>query len=212
LKFATLDEAKLEVESRITPPIIFEDQILDHERAERMRNALSEFYEERVCTVSMHCGALYQWLDVVQKSGYAANDLAYSLGLPEEWSIESKRHYASAAMGRMVLMLRKSDLAYRLVYLGEKVRTEKCPGCKGRWGRPHGSRSEHELCVCDGTGWIPPKQPPIETDCEYCGDLAWTLEEWPLTAKSQNEAVHKRLCPYRTSPWCQPSEPASGTA
>ena len=58
---------------------------------------------------------------------------------------------------RLGLSIRKSCLLHRLVYLGEPLRTKKCPEHKGVWSGlapvpcPHGCDT---TCGCR-TGWLP---------------------------------------------------------
>lgn len=37
---------------------------------------------------------------------------------------------------------------------------------------------------------------PVETKCDYCGDLDWTLQGY-------GRVTHKQSCPHRTDPWHQ---------
>lgn len=79
----------------------------------------------------------------------------------------------SEVMGNLPLWMTKSNLLYRLIYLGEPLRTEKCPIHKGQWS---GCRFFQDPCDCqkiilpDGrvvidsnvTGWLLEGNPPID--------------------------------------------------
>jgi hypothetical protein len=59
-------------------------------------------------------------------------------------------------------MIAKSNLLYRLLYLGERLRTEPCPRHRGVWS---GYKDSAPFCDCqylesgtvgfDVTGWLP---------------------------------------------------------
>lgn len=111
---------------------------LTPERAEELLAELSAYYGERVTTASMHCAALREWVRVMGESGYAP--------------------HVAEAFNSVYLNLMKSNLAHRLVYLGEPVRTEPCPKHKGHWS---GCRFfDDDPCECmsgsNVTGWLPP--------------------------------------------------------
>ena len=111
---------------------------LTAEEAQAMLDRLTAHFGERVAPASAHCSALLEWVRVMGESGYA-------------------RHVAEA-WGKVQLTLVKSNLAHRLVYLGEPVRTEPCPKHQGRWS---GCRFfDDERCECmsgsNVTGWLPP--------------------------------------------------------
>ena len=54
------------------------------------------------------------------------------------------------------LAISKSNLLYRLIYLGEDLRTEKCPIHKGTWSG-YGNCQNDPPCNSglDITGWLP---------------------------------------------------------
>jgi hypothetical protein len=80
---------------------------------------------------------------------------------PEQF--EQDQTWGRALDARMALgiAIRKSNLLYRLIYLGERLRTEPCPEHKGRWSGYGWGR----ICACqdyehggygpDLTGWLP---------------------------------------------------------
>jgi hypothetical protein len=107
------------------------------EEAHEVMHKLTEYLGERVCTASEHCRALMDWVETIQASGYDPR-------VGEAWSM-------------IYLPLMKSNLAARLVYGGEKVRTEPCPKHKGRWsGCQWGSGACTEGCMSGSnvTGWL----------------------------------------------------------
>jgi hypothetical protein len=149
-EFPTLQEAKQSIEDRIVRPSVG-GLVLDGEIASEMQAALEQFYGQRVTTVSSYCGALYTWLNVVQDSGY----LGERLGLGRD---ETRDNIINATLTHLRLSLEKSNLAFRLLYLGEKVRTKKCPVHDGHWtfGFPDGindGKGTCEHCMSAGNGW-----------------------------------------------------------
>lgn len=64
-------------------------------------------------------------------------------------------------ISQVFLWIRKSDLLDRLLYQGQKLRTERCPVHDGRW-----SGLEHPTNYCEHgcgfTGWLPePEDKPM---------------------------------------------------
>lgn len=111
---------------------------LTKEQAEAMLAKLSEHYGQRVAPVGDVCRALTTWVKVMEESGYAPH-------VAEAWRSVS-------------LTLYKSNLAHRLVYLGEPVRTEPCPKHKGHWSGCVFFTDEPCECMSGSnvTGWLPP--------------------------------------------------------
>lgn len=145
-----------------------EEEDLTSEQATRMLAVLSNHYGERVAPASHHCSALLEWARVMRESGYAP-------------SVE-------VDYGHIRMLLMKSNLASRLIYGGENVRTRRCPVHEGTWsGCRWGSGMCEEGCM-DGsnvTGWLVPTHgfEPMETNtdiqerwdfdysarCRFCG-------------------------------------------
>lgn len=105
-----------------------------------MLDALTAYYGQRVAPAQDHCRALLEWVRVMDESGYAPQ-------VKEAWN-------------SIYVTLMKSNLAHRLVYLGEEVRTEPCPTHKGHWS---GCRFfDDDQCECmsgsNVTGWLPPPE------------------------------------------------------
>lgn len=157
---------------------------LTTKRAEEMLAQLTEFYGERVTTASNHCSALLEWMRVMTESGYA----------PE----------VAKTWGLMQINLLKSNLAARLVYGGEQVRTEQCPIHLGHWsGCVWGDGMCTEGCMYGSnvTGWLKPRHSfePFPNDeeaartrehfnwdsttrCKHCGGTAAGLVHQAVAA------------------------------
>lgn len=112
---------------------------LTPEQANELRDVLTKHYRCRVATVTEYCEALREWARVMVESGYA----------PE----------VGEMAGKVMFLLYKSNLAARLVYMGEPVRTEKCPKHDGRWSGCHWHDDPEDICECETgnntTGWLP---------------------------------------------------------
>lgn len=98
---------------------------------------LSEFFRERIAPVDRYCEAFRQWhRALIARGGYKD---------PTVMAIE-------VVLGG----LSKSSMLDRLIYGGEKLRTEKCPDPKhaGVW---QGLDDMSHICLhgCGNTGWLP---------------------------------------------------------
>lgn len=123
-------------------PIIPADAV----EAERMLQGLSKFFDQPVMPLSGFCEAMTTWF---QKMQARQNEIARGDG--SEGSREDAGHYANA-LGRALIDIRKSNLLYRLIYLGQKLRNRPCPIHKGRWS---GYTVEGCDLGCGETGWLP---------------------------------------------------------
>lgn len=107
------------------------------EYAESLLRTLSAVYEEPVMPVSRYCKALETWAKAVQQCH-------------DGRLLEVAKHFDEIAMA-----IRKSNLLFRLIYLGEQIRTVPCPVHKGVWS---GCKPDGE-CECmsgfNVTGWLP---------------------------------------------------------
>ena len=89
--------------------------------------------------------------------------------------------------------IRKSGMLYRMLYLGEKLRTKKCPVHKGKMDTGMWTLRQGEVCACQGSGWLPEPEdvpaPPPDIDlvtgrptgpqpCKDCGDPVEIGESW----------------------------------
>jgi hypothetical protein len=112
--------------------------------AEDMLKRLSEHYGQRVAPVSKYCEALESWAEVVNSKDYTRVD--------------------ESAIDVLRLAIYKSNLLYRMVYLGEPLRTIKCPTHDGHWSGMH--FSDKPPCECTDragniTGWLPTEQSQV---------------------------------------------------
>lgn len=93
--------------------------------------------------VNQYCNALDTWLGALEAA------------LAREPADEVLKDLVVAAR-RVKLAVTKSNLLYRLIYLGQRLRTRPCPEHKGHWSGyseqpcPHGCSSG-----LDVTGWLP---------------------------------------------------------
>lgn len=126
--------------------------ILPEEEVQKMLKTLSEHYGERVAPVSAYCKAFETWAEVqVKKFRESKKEL------------EANGENTTFAFGSAIVphfrvlerTIRKSDLLYRLVYLGEELREELCPLHQGKWSGLHPDPCPH---ACDYTGWLPKKK------------------------------------------------------
>lgn len=80
-----------------------------------------------------------------------------------------------ALLDQLQLPMTKSNLLYRLIYLGEPLRTTKCPTHRGHWS---GCSWSHPYCDCQKvifegdvgygcnvTGWLLEDNPPVTARC-----------------------------------------------
>lgn len=110
---------------------------LNEAYAASLLEQLTHFYREPVMPVSRYCTALETWARAVQQCH-------------DGRLLELAKHFDSIA-----LAIRKSNLLFRLIYLGEEIRTVACPVHEGVWSgcKPDGT------CKCmsgfNVTGWLP---------------------------------------------------------
>jgi hypothetical protein len=116
------------------------DDPLTDEEAKVLLERLRRHFREPVLPVSKYCEALRTW------AGAAAQ------------GYDHENRIVSASPGEIqdvFLAIRKSNLLWRLIYLGEPLRTIKCPTHEGRWSGCDG----FNRCACssghDITGWLP---------------------------------------------------------
>lgn len=110
---------------------------MTNKEAEALLKRLSLHYGERVAPVGRYCQALITWAEVMKDY--------------------DERLHASAS--HVMAMLYKSNLAARLVYGGEKLRSRPCPEHKGHWSGCSFPTDPDDRCACmcgaDVTGWLP---------------------------------------------------------
>jgi hypothetical protein len=108
--------------------------MITKDQAEEMLNQLTEYYQCPVMPVDRYCRCLETWAEVASKAGEISSDFVMQLHT-----------------------VYKSNLLYRLIYLGEELRTTPCPVHKGVWSG--WALSEKNNCAClsgvNITGWLP---------------------------------------------------------
>ncbi len=106
---------------------------LSDAEAEEMLARLSKHYKQPVMPIKKYCQALETWRIAMTKREREDSKNDRQRTLYETW-----------------IDIRKSNLLYRLLYLGEPLRTVPCPIHRGRW------QGGLEPCTqCQGTGWLP---------------------------------------------------------
>lgn len=160
------------------------ESTLTDEQAEEMLKQLSAHFRQPVQPVSRYCAALRAWGDAQHQSYLEMREELFpgldgDSRLPEAqvafdlYKAETKdplshpdknRGYKLHTLMRMKswnetlssveLSIRKSALLARLIYGGEKLRTQKCPQHKGHWS---GLEHPDNQCPhgCGLTGWLP---------------------------------------------------------
>lgn len=103
---------------------------LTAEEAKEMLKQLSEYYGQPVKPVGQFCAIVLNWYRAMRDGDYYDEDTIKAL--------------KTVRMG-----ISKSNFLWRLLYLDQPVRTEKCPAHKGRW-------SGVGSCTygCDQVGWL----------------------------------------------------------
>ena len=104
--------------------------------------------EQPIRPVSEYCDALVQYATALQRCAEEGN--------PGPFGSADEASEIAEALFKLNLWGRKSNLLWRLIYLGQDLRTEKCPTHQGRWsGYGYGDNT----CECqvglDITGWLP---------------------------------------------------------
>jgi hypothetical protein len=119
---------------------------IEHDRREILSSdelvaELSRRHRKPVMAVEKYCEAMNIWWRVFMEKfhkQYKADKARGGTGTSDGLSMESLRW--------VHLSIRKSNLLYRLIYLGEKLRTRPCT-------TPHGRTND--VCKdCDGTGFL----------------------------------------------------------
>jgi hypothetical protein len=128
---------------------------LDDSERERMEAELAKHYGEPVRPVSQYCNALRAWAKVCA-----------------EHPTDEHLQEAGRKLQECALPIAKSNLLWRMIYEGQKLRTKQCPKHKGRWSGYQTPPPEEwiptdnprhftfkPVCECqngyDVTGWLP---------------------------------------------------------
>jgi hypothetical protein len=107
-----------------------------------MLEQLSAYYGQPVKPVGDFCATIRKFVNtVIEASDH-----------PDACKYDNKADRLASA----ILDVEKSNLLYRMLYLGEEPRTKRCPVHKGRWS---GCVFEDGHCECQHganvTGWLP---------------------------------------------------------
>lgn len=109
---------------------------------ETARRVLAQHYGERVAPVSEYCRAVGDYMRALAQDGAGSPSGDRLNEIARELKFETA-YFA------------KSNLLYRLLYLGQPLRTEKCPTHDGHWS----GYGWGDPCACqvgnDITGWLP---------------------------------------------------------
>lgn len=118
---------------------------LTAEQVQSMLEQLHEHFAQPVLPVEKYCEAFRAWANAVDEA---------VLRDPTSEELKGKSERIQAVR----LDISKSNMLYRLLYLGEPVRTEMCPIHKGRWSGCVGPERECPHCMSgsDVTGWKTP--------------------------------------------------------
>jgi hypothetical protein len=116
---------------------------LTAEQVAELEDALTRHYGERVAPVSKVCAAIGDYVTALREGG---EDGPYSGS-----AAEAIREHGPV----LLFFARKSNLLWRLIYLGQPLRTQKCPEHRGHWS----GCDVPGTCACqvgtDVTGWLP---------------------------------------------------------
>jgi hypothetical protein len=110
---------------------------------------------EPIMPVSFYCEAIETWARVAPEVPHPAGPA------PSRWMEDENkvRMELGKVIGAVSLAIRKSNLLWRLIYGGERLRTKACPVHKGRWSGCilPGETQCKGACMSgiNVTGWLP---------------------------------------------------------
>lgn len=115
---------------------------------------LREHYGEEVRPIHEVCQAIQTWL------GAICDEHLAEITPDEPWRDTQLHKLANAVHDTglgVSVMASKSNLLYRLIYLRQPLRTEKCPEHQGHWSGYDDPRGKPCACCVgyDITGWLP---------------------------------------------------------
>jgi hypothetical protein len=121
------------------------------EWVEEAEAKLAKYYGESVRPISQYCQAFVDWHTGIQAM-LSDQDAG---GQEENWE------GVNEALNVLQIPIRKSNMLWRLIYLGQQVRTEKCPIHQGHW-MGYGECENDPPCNSgwDITGWLPNPDDP----------------------------------------------------
>ena len=117
--------------------------------AEAMLVQLTKHYRQPVLPLSRVCEALKSWAKCIR-----ANQKPPLILEGRGAEGQHGNRYADV-LNKIALDVEKSGLLYRLLFLGEKVRTRMCPTHKGHMSTSIWCNVSDETCECQGSGWLP---------------------------------------------------------
>lgn len=127
-------------------------------------NELVEFFGTPVMPVTQYCEAFDKWAEAIKMGNGKWNNITNSIKPPEGYRTEYPHGEEFVDyLDKIGMAIMKSNLMWRLLYGGEKLRTKICPVHKGRWSGttwdkeiecvklfpPHGCLSGDNI-----TGWL----------------------------------------------------------
>lgn len=112
------------------------------DEAETLRKQLEEHYKEPVRPISFFCDSIKTWFRCIERRNEDGKDG------------QGKDYHRQLQF--IEIDIEKSDLLFRLIYQGQKLRTQKCSIHKGKWS---GIPFPGDECPegCGHTGWLPEK-------------------------------------------------------
>lgn len=132
-----------------------ETKLTDAE-AEAMLRQLSEHYDMPVMPVGDFCKKVRQWVYAIQQQYREAEEAAVTEESKYGLRFTQGGQYATM-LSRILIDIEKSGLMYRLLYLNEDLRTEKCPEHKGEMDTQVWVGINTCQHGCQGSGWLPNK-------------------------------------------------------
>lgn len=153
--------------------------IENEEQAQAMLKELRAFYKQPVMPISKYCDALRTWqrcmydraIDLraelfpgihgddgpLREKAWNDSNLAMKNRIEESnYAVQDLHRFETVAesINFVAIQISKSALLDRLLYVGEPLRTKKCPTHKGTWSGLFGD-CEHG---CELTGWLPTEE------------------------------------------------------
>ncbi len=149
---------------------------MTNEEARKMLAQLSQHYRQPVKPIGEYCASLRLWQTALHEKASREREEKYPgiTGDPkdqktiqawENWQkAKASPYYESLNQSEqdawrvdsVFLMISKSNLLHRLLYMGEPLRSKPCPEHKGTWS---GCAWENLPCGCQSganvTGWLP---------------------------------------------------------
>lgn len=133
----------------MTPPLPSQSTTADEIR--EAHDLLMRHYGEPVLPIKKVCDGIFAWLDAISEEH--GGD-ACEAGQRDEVLHRIAEAYESVGFS-LSIAASKSNLLWRLLYLGQPIRTKKCPEHDGHWSGYAWPGKECECNVgADITGWL----------------------------------------------------------